>query len=216
MLRMILAVFFSLVFSGCGPRYIDFFPYHDDGTIKPKVALLPVINSSECSLPWNVSSELTYGIRLKAMNHGEIYLLSEEETSSRLSQCKAFDLLGSDITFSRNFYNADYIVLLELMEHANAPYEECRLSPLFPADSRHYHLALQIKIRMIVIHVASCCVIHQEIMNSSQVIPMDCQNVNYQRHCWGTASYQNTPACQAHERLIHDLVSRIETVTLGR
>ena len=28
------------LFCGCGPRYSDFYPYHDNGTKKPSLVLL--------------------------------------------------------------------------------------------------------------------------------------------------------------------------------
>jgi hypothetical protein len=57
MLKIVLSFVLSLLAVGCGPRYVDYFPYHDDGRPKPKVVLLPVVDESTADLPWDVSQD---------------------------------------------------------------------------------------------------------------------------------------------------------------
>lgn len=47
MFQFAISAVIALIMAGCsGPRYIDYFPYHDDGTPKPKVAVMPILDSS--------------------------------------------------------------------------------------------------------------------------------------------------------------------------
>lgn len=68
-------IILMLLLAGCsGPRYADFFPYHDDGTIKPKVEFLPLMPIEESD---KELAEYIQGIMLwDAMDSGELFVCS--------------------------------------------------------------------------------------------------------------------------------------------
>ena len=57
-----------LLFVGCGPHYGDFYPCHDDGTVKPRIVMLPIVETNK-----HIDHEkiLMQNIKYKLMDRGE-------------------------------------------------------------------------------------------------------------------------------------------------
>lgn len=217
MWRTIFVFMVSLFMVGCGPRYIDYFPYQDDGTLKPKVALLPVINHSQCDVTWNLSEEFNSSLRFQAMCSGRLFILSEDDVLGRLSTLENPNFFITDLSFTSQFYGCDYVVAMELIEHDLVPFEVARRSPAFPAQCYRYDTVLQMKMRLRVIDVR--CrqpkIILQEVFTSCYGIPPGGETVDYTTTCWGRRAFASTPWGLAHKRMICDLVGRVETVIKG-
>jgi hypothetical protein len=109
-----LSIFLSFMFfTACGgPRYVDYFPYHDDGRPKSKVVLLPVKVS--CGKPESWGKELTVDIRYEIMDQGKLYMYREDEIERVLQAHPVPDYFCRNLDFSRYYGSADYIALVEL------------------------------------------------------------------------------------------------------
>lgn len=86
-MRLILII---LLLTSCsGPRYVDFFPYHDDGKAKPKVVLLPinVIEEGDERLAQDIQEK----IRLDAMDSGELFVVQESSSADFVVQVELLE-----------------------------------------------------------------------------------------------------------------------------
>ena len=180
--------------------------------------MIPVINGTDECFQWDIGQELTSAIRSVGISNGEMFMLSDVDVDACYSRCGNADLFGPDLSFTRNFPNADYIVALELVEHKLVPYQKGLLSPSFPATSICCNSVLQMKMRVRVIDLSCDCpkIILQEIFTSNYLVPKDAECLDYGRMGWGTRAFATTPYGQAHKRMIRDLICRIESVTWGQ
>jgi len=121
MKKMIFALLLSLL-SSCGPHYVDYFPYHDDGRMKPHVAFLPVINSLPKTLPSDVSNDMANAIHYHLMDSGQLYALPEEQVKAGIEQCGGLAFFEKDCAFAQQYKDADFIVIIDLIDHT---YENC-------------------------------------------------------------------------------------------
>ena len=113
MLRVLFSVLTLLLVSSCGPRYGDFYPCHDDGTVKPRIVLLPITDvSGQCDM----AQELMQDIRYKLMDRGDLYVYPEESVNNQLAKMGNVPCFGLDISFARQFGGADFVVATELVE----------------------------------------------------------------------------------------------------
>lgn len=216
MLRTIFTLIMALLFVGCGPRYVDYFPFHDDGTPKPKVALLPIMNHSQICAPWDISSELNSEIRYKAMCKGSLFLISEEDIGCALQRVGKLDYFGSDFSYANHFCDVDYIVAVDLIEHEIVSRDKCDCSHI-PFQKYKWNSLLQMKLRLRIVDIrcSKPRIALQEILACDYAIPSGCEYMDYTKCGWGSGVYSQTPWGMAHERLASDLVSRMETIIKG-
>lgn len=215
--RMIFTLLMAVLMASCGARYVDYFPYHENGKPKPKVVLLPLGDDTGGCVCWDIANELNTGLSYKVMCNGQLFLISEDEVRNRLEGCNSLDYFTPDLSFSQRFCGADYVVALELIEHDIIPYQRGMCQWFVPPQKYHWRSVLQTKLRLRIIdvHCTTPKVILQEIFTSHYPIPTEKECIDYSRCCWGTDVYPSTPWGKAHERLISELVCRIETVILG-
>lgn len=183
-IKILLGIFLALIATGCGPKYADYYPYYDNGVAKPAVALVPVINKACLDVPWDLSEELTDSIRYEAMQHGDLYLLSKEQVNADLNRIGDIDFFGRDISFSKQFCGANYVVILELLEHWIKP------------GPCNCNLIMKMRIRVIDIRCETPRIVLQEVFGGTKLLPRDRE--------W-------TPA-NAHSTLVRDVVNRIESI----
>ena len=218
MRRILSTLLLLLVITGCGPRYVDYFPYHDDGTPKPRIALISVVDSSGYKLPWNLSREFTQEIKDELVGNGDVYLLSQREMDVDLTKLGTIDFFNKEISWAKCFCDADYAVALEFIEHNVIPYDQMTEDSLCTDKCARHSAVLSMKMRVKIINtrMPSCPqVVLHEILTCNQVIPWQRNLVDYETNCWGSENFFATPLGMAHQRLITDISCRIrETVEL--
>lgn len=201
MLRYLFILLAAMALSSCsGPRYVDYFPYFDDGTAKPKVALMPIIDTTNHCLDWSLTEEVAQGIDCEFMNNGRFYVVSPREIGSVWNKISEIDLTGSDLSFTKEFRNTDFIVILELVDRTVTP---C------PASQ-----TLTITVRLKVIDIRCACpkIILFELYKSDYMTTISHGDVDGNGACWGTPGYAKTCCGLAHQRLIKGLSERLEEV----
>ena len=216
MVRILLTLFIAIISVGCGgPRYVDYFPYHDDGRCKPCVAMLPVVDCAKACLPWDISEELSMGMRYRFMDNAEIFLMNPKKVDAICSNLNSVDFFGRDNSFSQQFCDSEFVVVTEFIEHKVVPYKMGTIDPLYTLRSGKCLSVLMMKVRLKIIDIRGDqpCVIWQEIVQSNHMIPRDGECVNYEKTPWKSQAYCRTPLGMAHQRLICDIVQRIESVT---
>lgn len=207
MLRIILALFVSLLAFSCGgPRYVDYFPCHDDGRCKPSVVVVPVLIPCEIPCGNELSNAMTGNMRFQMMNNGELFLFSPGEVHQGVAQIGDIDWLSSNELFAKTFCDADFILLTELIQCPCAPH--CSVGPC-PCQYNFY-----VKLRIKVIDVRPRCprIVLQEIMTGDYIVPCTAEEASCGILNWSPDCYKNSPLGRAHQRLITHMVHRVEEV----
>jgi hypothetical protein len=214
-MKRALFFFIALAVSGCSPQYSDFFPYHDDGTPKPYVAFVPIISECKSEVPWDVTRELTNDMRREMMKHGKLFLSREADIQKQLAACSKKDLTSSDLMPSLYFQPAHFVVVLELVEHRQVPYERGKIKPLYlayvPNPEDAYVLMMKIRVKIVDIRGGEPKLIRQEMILSNHVMQKDALKESIA--LWGKKGYLSSPLGIAHARFVRDVVEKIERIT---
>ncbi|MBA3238211.1 MAG: hypothetical protein H0T62_07695 [Parachlamydiaceae bacterium] len=222
MMRLIFACFLSLLTFGCttnisAPRYVEHIPYHVDGSEKPKIIFLPVVDSSESFVPWDIKAEFNNALRYQAISCGDLYAVPEKEVLAYLQTEGCIEAFDEDLSFANRFCGNDYVVALELIEHALIPFERGKIYPPIPPQTYSWRSVLQMKMRLRILDLRSGTprILLQEIFTSNYAIPLSAECMDYNANCWGSKAFPSTPWGLAHKRLVCDLMFRIETAIQG-
>jgi hypothetical protein len=205
MLRVLLTLSALLCIAGCGPRYTDYFPYHDDGRSKPAVALLPVVDATGLSFPWNNAQLVTERIRYDIMDSGELYLLPREEIDACVETFPPPALLlENSEQLALQFPDADFIASLELLRIECTPFQEAEHTPTcvvieYPCTDL---MRAYVRIRVIDLRPRSAKLVLQEIVTHSFLLPFEIDP----RNC------ESSPVWKAQHRLADRIVNRLEQV----
>lgn len=208
----ILSIFVLTVFTfGCGPRYIDYFPCHDDGVVKPVVALLPLIDDSELDNSFDLPNELTKSMRCEIRNSGELYLLPHNEVEMHLSQMGKADIFGKkDALLSQHFCNADFVVLTELISHEIIPYEVNTNIIKSILDRKTLQISMRIKI--LDVRDSAPHIVLQEILTNQYPILRRDLEIDLNNLQIDSENYKYSSICRAHQQLVYTVVKRMEEV----
>lgn len=211
--KILAAVFFIAVLSGCGPRYIDYFPYDDEGRPKPSVALIPVRDATNCGVPWSVAEEITEALRCEIRGSGALYLLSPAEMESVLASSQNLDFFGSDLSYANYFCNTDYVVAMELIEHGVVPYDaRCNIAYANCGVPSSMVLMVKIRVKILDVRCPVPRIVLHEIFTSNHVIPVPKEEIDYSANSWRSPEFSKTPLGIAHKKVIQDLANRIEEI----
>ncbi len=134
--------------TGCGgPRYGDFFLYRDDGTVKPKVALIPIASwertdgTREAALKNAIVSQLC--------ENGELFLYTDEEIDAVLNRsqnCQDFSSL------SACFRPADFVVETLIVQDSCVPSRSLAIPGI--RDNPLEHI---VRVRLQIMDIRSNC-----------------------------------------------------------
>ena len=174
MLNIVCLFLLSICAVGCGPRYVDYFPYHDDGAAKPKVVFLPIKGVCETDLEWDLSKKLTEAIHCQAMDDGVLFMYSPNEVEAGLRNIGDIDFFANDELLAKEFCEADFVVISELFSHDYEHYEFGQKKQKCGApDCSRCETMLVMKFRVRVVDLRPRCprVALQEIITNRYVVP---------------------------------------------
>jgi hypothetical protein len=214
MLRLLSALLLALCAFSCGPKYLDYFPYHDDGSAKPRVAMLPVQDCSGATLPWNIAHAFTCGMRYEMMNSGQLYLLSDQEMQLPLAHfTDGITFLTDESPLAEQFCEADFIVLTELMDHHYAPLAS-PIAPTAPCFPRESLLVMKMRIKIVDVRRTRCPrIVLQEIVTDCCSVPKIGEETDL---AFQEANSPWTNAMRrAHKHMMCKVTSRIEEAIGG-
>ena len=214
-MKRLITICLALLCAGCKSQYSDFFPYHNDGTPKPYVTMVPIFDESRNGLPWNVSEELTVGIRNCLKKEGKIYIPPEKDLKKAMSSVTQKELTSTKDSMPFLFFQpAHFVVVLELLEHKTVPYQRGKIKPLYPAftpDDEACVLMMKIRLKVVDIRGSEPKIIRQEIVESNHAMSKDAMVksiIARENRVFGTS-----PVGIAHARLERDLAAQIEKIT---
>jgi hypothetical protein len=134
-MRKALLLLVCLLAYSCGPRYADFFPYHDNGTKKPSFTLLPVFNDTTNPIAQDFPIELSKAIRNRLKRNGKTYSPPVSVMLKELGNTNLKELAEShDLKPFSRFKGTDFVVLIETAECSVVPYKRGSIKPLYAAD----------------------------------------------------------------------------------
>lgn len=155
---------FSLILiflSSCSSsaRYAEFYPYHDNGTVKPKVVFLPIqsLEDKDCQKAETLQDLIFW----EALDSGELFIYSKDSVIQALGQNQECNPIC--------FRPAEYVVQVELIE--------------FDAISQK-QMGAKLRLKITDIRYESPKVILYEVMEKSRVNPkQEYPQVNFNRFC---------------------------------
>ncbi len=214
MYRLISLLLGTVFLAGCGPHYVDTFPYYDDGRCKPAVAILPIKDVSQCGLSWNLGDELYEDIYDELVDRGHLYILPEQVVETYVAKTQGVDYFGRDLSFTESFGKSEFVVIMEFIEHDIEPYVRGKYSNLYPTRNAacSHVLKLRVRIRVVDVRCDTPQIVLQEIVQSNHMIPIDKDSFDANKDAWGKENYCNSFFYSAHKRLAYDLAERIEKV----
>ncbi|MCH1430676.1 MAG: hypothetical protein L7U87_07985 [Chlamydiales bacterium] len=188
----------------------EFTRYHDDGRIKPKVALVPVSFNEDFPFPWNLSREITENIRQEVLQQNAIYLPAEANYASSLTR-RSSDLVGPYSPVLKGLQaDHDFVVFVDLLNHTEEAYKGQSVKPVYTVYGE-VNSVLKMALRLTIYDVRGSTPksILQEIIHSNHMISKDGAETNYHKVVWQTDAYKTSPFGLAHSRLSKEIAKRI-------
>jgi hypothetical protein len=174
--------------------------FHEDGRIKPSVAVASMLDTTSFDAPWSLSEELTQGVMDQIAKSGSIFVHSQEESPFTENP------FGTDLSWmKREFDSEEFVVFLELVEHEFTPVKTKGVT-LQEASS---NLNMSVRMRVIDLRPETPKIVLQEMIRDSYFVPKTLIPNDYSVDGWGSEGYRKTPMGIAHTQLIKDIASRI-------
>lgn len=201
----------AAVCTSCCPTCRDTSLYHPTGRQKPIVAVLPIINhTSEKHLSWDLSQEFTDEVRKRVFDSTKVYLLRDGGNLELASQLNCPDPKAIPANMLKTLGAAEFVVVGELMEQKQIPYSQSKSKDLNSLEVSEAVLSLALRVRVIDVRNEKPKVVLQEVLNHEHMIARAYLNADYDKMSWGTEAFERTPMGIAHNRLIRELVARVE------
>ena len=216
--RLFTFVLTSFILSSCATRNLavdDQFHYHDDGLAKPRVAFIPVLDTSNSDSPWSLSEKLTEDIETRLYKSGKLFLSGDYHMLGKdRSHLLELNPFSDEIDWVREMDSqAEFIVFIELSEHnlvANSPGKK-----LFNLQlPRSYSLDISIRVKVIDLREKDPNVILQEILHKSFYIPWKFSSIDYKQSGWSRAAFNLSPIGLAHSQIVRKITNHIQDYIL--
>lgn len=174
--------------------------FHEDGRLKPSVAIASMIDTTSFDASWSLSEELTQGIMSHVASTGDIYVHSQDESPFTENP------FGADLSWmKREFQGEEFVAFLELVEHEFVP---VRTKSMAPEDASS-NLNMAVRIRVIDLRPEKPRIVLQEMIRDSYFVPKTLIPTDYAVESWGTDGYRKSPMGLAHAGLIQGISARI-------
>lgn len=200
-MRYIPAILIALAAVSCNRNNNDQVSrFHEDGRIKPSVAIASMLDTTTFDASWSLSEELTQGVMDQIAKSGSIFVHSQEESPFTENP------FGTDLSWmKREFDSEEFVVFLELVEHEFTPVKTKGVT-LQEASS---NLNMAVRMRVIDLRPATPKIVLQEMVRDSYFVPKTLIPTDYSVDAWGTEGFRKTPMGIAHAQLIKDIASRV-------
>lgn len=209
----VLTLFFLT--SSCALKTQDVqYSHHDDGSAKPKIALLPVIDSAHSQMNLDLSKVFTEGI-FSSFHQTNRFFITDE-----------FDLLATacfadpgqnpfleDLEWIKEMNaSTEFLILVELLEHKLIP--KSPVGKFFNLQLvQSYTLDMSVRIKVIDIRFQKTKVILQEIIHRSFHIPWKVTAPD-PNSAWSKTAFALSPIGMAHSEMIQRISLQIQDYIL--
>lgn len=183
----------------------DISRFTPSGSLKPTVAIVPVIDNSHSGLSWNVSQEFTEEISNNIAKRNKFFVANQSSVNAVTHQLKESDNpFSNDYSWvKKNFKDNEFVVFLELVEHNEALLKKDHETG--PAD-----LQMAMRIRVFDVRGERPRVILQEIVQKSHYIPKFFTRTLAFQPDWQEEGYSISPMGMAHAEFSSYVSKRIQ------
>ena len=191
----------ALLAFGCHRQPAETSRFHEDGRIKPSVAIASMLDTTSFDASWSLSEELTKGVMQQISSTGEIFVHSQEESPFTDNP------FGSDLSWmKREFQGEEFVAFLELVEHEFAPVRSKGSSNDQESPS---NLNMAVRLRVVDLRGERPKIVLQEMIRDSYFVPKNLIPTDYSVDVWGTEGYRKSAMGVAHSGFIQEIASRI-------
>lgn len=200
-MRYALAVLVGLAAVSCNRGNQDEMSrFHEDGRVKPSVAIASLIDTTSFDASWSLSEELTEGITKLMAGTGQVFVHTRDDSPFTENP------FSPDLSWmKREFHSEEFVVFLEMVEHEFAP---VKTRGTTPSEASH-NLNMAVRLRVVDLRPAQPKIVLQEMIRDTYFVPKTLIPDDYTVEMWGTESYRKTPMGLAHAQLVQDIASRI-------
>lgn len=185
---------------------------------KPVMALVPMLNSSNDCLPWDVSSELTDRVLEHLICVDDILLAPLSSCSDAVACLPQNVCYTPDLSYFTSFSPSAFVVVTELLEHEIHPYTPELASTCQYKIRSHLCreiLVMSVRLRVVDIRCPSAPrLVSQEVVESNHMIPREYACVDYSCIDPESNVYLKTFMCSAHAKFATSLSERIKNIIL--
>lgn len=174
------AILFTLLiclFSGCSPRYSDFYPYYDNGTKKPSLVLLPLTTDVQSPLANDMQDMLTRSVQNRIKRDGKMYIPPQDKMQKVLKTITLKDLADShDPKRFLAFQGVDFVVSMELSDCQVLPYKRGAFKPIYIADIKERDakvLVLAVRLKIVQLSGKEPKIVRQELVKSNHMVTQE-------------------------------------------
>ncbi len=179
--------------------------FHEDGRVKPSIAIASLIDTTSFDASWSLSEEITQGVMSQVAQTGQVYVHLEE--SSPFTE----NPFGTDLSWmKREFHSEEFVAFLELVEHEFAPVKGKEV----PLQESSANLNMAVRLRVVDLRASTPKIVLQEMIRDSYFIPKTLIPCDYSIDVWGTEGFRKTPMGIAHAQLVQEIASRISDYIL--
>lgn len=206
-MRYTLSFLIALAAIGCNRsnNQSDTCRFHEDGRIKPSVAIASLLDTTNFDCTWSLSEEITQEVTNHVAATGKIYVHVQQESPFTENP------FGSDLSWmKREFQTEEFVAFLELVEHELMPVKAGAV-PLQEASS---NLNMAVRVRVVDLRANQPKIVLQEMIRDSYFIPKTLIPNDYNIDSWGTEGFKKTPMGAAHAQLVQQIANRISDYIL--
>jgi hypothetical protein len=186
---------------------------YQDGRGKPHLTILQVVDSSQNTLPWDLSHEMTSILESQIKAFGAIYLEDQEQISTDLE----YTQLAKKIIRNPNEIDAvnsktEFLSIVEIIDHQQQAIHDKK--NLAHPEATAQLLTIKARVKVYDLRKAIPSLVLSEIINHESTIPWQMTKVNYKKNHYMTKQYLVTPIGLAHKQLMHKTAKRIHDYVL--
>lgn len=200
-MRCISAILLALAAISCNRTNNDEMSrFHEDGRVKPSVAIASLLDTTSFDASWSLSEEFTSEVVNLIAGSGQVFVHSKEESPFTENP------FGADLSWmKREFHSEEFVAFLELVEHEFVPVKARGVA----VQEASANLSMAVRLRVIDLRSATPKVVLQEMVRDAYFVPKTLVPNDYSVDIWGTENFRKSPMGIAHSQLIHEIANRI-------
>lgn len=197
--------------ASCVQNCRDTTLYQRTGRQKAIVAVLPFIDhTSEHHFSWDLAREFTDEVRKRVFDSNKIYLLRDAGSFELAKQFNTPDPKTIPESAFKELGASEFVVVGELIDQKQIPYGLPKSRDNSSLEEVGAVLSLALRVRVIDVRHEKPKIILQEILNHEHVVARAYINTDYSKAPWGSEAFERTPMGIAHNRLVRELLARVE------
>ncbi|MBS0584928.1 MAG: hypothetical protein JSR76_01335 [Verrucomicrobia bacterium] len=213
MVRYLFAILVALVASSCAQRasypYAAQLTHHENGTPKPKVALVPILDHTSGEIPPSLSQDLTENLFSRLFTSGKFYLTFDFEVLAKHASLDNSPFLDDIDWIKESASPTEFLVFIELVEHKMTPNSEGAVSFV-----QSYNLDVSMRVKVLDLRASKPRVILQELFQETFYIPWRFTSFETKKGSWQKAAMYLSLISSAHTDLLKKISTQIEDYIL--